>query len=236
MAPNAGTIIKDAFELSDSTFIIIGTAADSASNYISFVAEVDTMGNILSNKTYYVNALEFGTRNVDNTLSYTGDSGLNKVLFLKTDLAGNLLTCFKIDFASECFVSDIIATSDSGNIILATNDFGSSGMEKEFGSVIKIDKTGNIQWVKHFGGTYQTYVNDAKDISPDVYEMYGSSTSLESDTLYYLNHNIFVLRLDSAGNQLSCHVVFEINKEYAWKYFIKANGNRLFALSSGKAG
>jgi len=229
------TSFSSVVDYTDTTFVLRCQGYNNSQNATNVILEIDTSGNILWQKSYNFYTA-YGCKNSDRTLSYTGDVNTDSIGYLKIDSVGNVITYLKIFTSNHRFVSNIIATRDSGNIILATNAFGNNFNEKEFGSVIKIDKNGNIQWVKHFGGTYQTFVNDAKEIAKGVYEIYGSSTSLESDTINYQNHNIFVLRLDSAGNQLSCHVIFEINKEYAWKYFIKANGNRLFALSSGKAG
>ncbi|HNR21147.1 MAG TPA: hypothetical protein PKN75_06795, partial [Bacteroidia bacterium] len=188
------TSFSSVVDYTDTTFVLRCQGYNNSQNATNVILEIDTSGNILWQKSYNFYTA-YGCKNSDRTLSYTGDVNTDSIGYLKIDSVGNVITYLKIFTSNHRFVSNIIATRDSGNIILATNAFGNNFNEKEFGSVIKIDKNGNIQWVKHFGGTYQTFVNDAKEIAKGVYEIYGSSTSLESDTINYQNHNIFVLRL-----------------------------------------
>lgn len=120
--------------------------------------------------------------------------GLDTIMVNKFDVNGNTFWSKKYHFG-EVYnkATDIIETLDSGFAIscyYAINPFGSF----YHSAVIKLDKYGNTQWIKHFGT--QTTMHEAKSIVQTNSGEYGIICFDGQDTQYTL------MKLNQLGDTL----------------------------------
>ena len=154
-----------------------------------------------------------------NTSSIDGDvTGLHVDFFheddywiVKTDNAGNIEWQKCLGGTESDRGNAIYQTADSGYVVIgeaSSNDgdvafhYGCNGCPEDFW-IVKIDKNGNLEWQKTYGGTGYDFAQSIIQTANGGYIAVGVTTSIDGDVTG--NHGGFdawVIRLDSAGNLL----------------------------------
>ena len=128
------------------------------------LSKIDNMGNMLWTKYYDKSgSINSGRGTADGGLILCGtkifNSGLNSnATLIKTDSAGEPQweKVFGIINANNESGNDVCITGDGGYALLGGTDYLHSGPTGGQAMVIKTDSTGNPQWTKTYGGTFDT--------------------------------------------------------------------------------
>jgi len=190
----------------DNNFIICGdtkNTPDRSSN--ALVMKVNSNGDILWKKNYGDSGGEIANDIVltpDKT-SYvlTGvysnpSTGKMDVLLIKIDTSGNIIWNKKIGGPEDDLGSSIDATTDGGFIVSGyTASYGNGGRDA---MLIKLDASGNIQWLKTFGTSHNDSFSDVIRTSND--EFIATGYINEYFSLQFIYNNIFILKTDQNGN------------------------------------
>ena len=138
----------------------------------------------------------------------TSINGGNDMWIIKIDSTGTLLwqKCYGAYLGWEVAKS-IKQTPDSGYIIAGTADrnggdvSGLHGFSNTDFWIVKINKTGDLQWQKCLGGTGDDGPFDIQLTSDGGYIVVGETGSGDGDiTAYYGGYDAWVAKIDSAGN------------------------------------
>lgn len=90
------------------------------------------------------------------------------------------------------YASNLIPTSDSGYLLIGyTNSFGAGNFD---GYAVRVDKLGNVQWSKTYGGTGDDQFNTACQTADGGYILAGYTTSYGDPADGWL------VKIDAAGN------------------------------------
>ena len=110
-------------------------------------------------------------------------------LVVKFDIEGNILWEKNIGGSYDDALTSVDKTFDGGSIVAGyskSNDFDFTGKhngltETYDGVVIKLDASGNTEWVKNLGGTSVDQINSIKFIENEGYIIAGNSASKDGD-------------------------------------------------------
>ena len=126
------------------------------------------------------------------TTSSNGDisgtrKGLSDALIVKTDATGNLQFQVSLGGSRDDIVTSIKETSDQGFIVLgytfsADGDFSTNHGGSDI-FVIKLSKTGSVEWKKCFGGTLDEKSGEIVVSSEGGYLFTGSAKSFNGDLM-----------------------------------------------------
>jgi len=193
-------------QTSDGGYIMAGLFTPSASDSGDVILiKVDNLGNVVWSKRYggsreerafsVKQTSDGGYITVARTRSFV-DITKWDVLLIKTDSNGNLQWARVYSNSSlDDEPSDVIETSDGGYLVVGGAQSRSSSSQNEI-LVMKIDSSGNLQWVKWFGDTiYQDQAYSVKRTSDGGYIVAGRTGSYGSG-----NADIFLMKLDSGGS------------------------------------
>lgn len=143
----------------DGQYIIVGsTSSYGAGNTDVYLVKLDSMGNIMWQKTYggflndvgkaVIQVADSGYFIAGFTNSY-GAGGYDSYL-IRTDKMGNLIWQKTYGGLDWDFATDLVYTPD-GNLAVVGNT-SSYGSGKKDGFALKYDFLGNLIWQKLFGG------------------------------------------------------------------------------------
>jgi len=193
-----------------------GTSASVFSNSIA----TDAAGNIYTNG-YFSGTVDFDPGAGLVSLSTTG---FCDAFITKLDASGNLVWAKNIDGTSMIY-GNSVAVDAAGNVYTAGFFLGTADFDPGMGTfwlshsppgssdsyVLKLDASGNFEWVKEFAGTaayaqsiaidpfgniYTTgYFEGTVDFDPDTANTYNLSCTTTSSF-------VFISKLNSAGNFL----------------------------------
>lgn len=190
-----------------------------------FVIKLDRDGDVLWIKTYGGKSKEYGqsiTTTSDggvliigSTSSNDGDfEGMKKgeldICAIKLDTDGELLWKKTFGGSKADYGSSIVTTTDGGVLITGTtssNDGDFVG-EKHGGRmdvvVIKLDRDGNVMWMKTFGGTSDEIGRSITTTSDGGILITGGASSLDGDFEGMIRGqwDIFIFKLDGDGDVL----------------------------------
>jgi hypothetical protein len=124
----------------------------------------------------------------------TGSFGTagNAAFILKLDASGNLAWTKIIGGTVSDGIGFVTNTSDGGCVISgATSSYGAGGQDA---AVIKLDASGNIQWMKVFGGAGDEGTNEVIQANDGGYAVVGNTTSFGNG-----GTDMFVAKLTGAG-------------------------------------
>jgi len=211
-------------QTSDGGFIAAGWSrsinGDLDSNYGQgdvWVFKLDFEGKIIWSKTYggsnadyavdivetsdegYVLAAVSGSWNSD----VTGNNGMDDYWIVKLDSSGNLLWEKTYGTVLPDRPTAIILGTDGGYIICGSSWIGNTngGQDGLEGWVIKLNDSGNLQWVKRYGGRYVDYIKTIETTIDGGYIMAGGSKSDDGDlTENNGETDAWIIKTDAAGN------------------------------------
>jgi hypothetical protein len=200
---------SSAQQTNDNGFILCGTTFSFGSGIMNiYLVKIDLSGNFLWMKTLGGDNREYGTfiqQTSDHgfiitgsTKSFTAISG--RIYLVKTDSLGNPLWSKifggVIGEAGNC----VKQCSDGGYIITGyTNSFGAGGQDV---FLVKTDLSGNLQWMKTYGGAwidegyYVEQTTDSGFIVTGRTQSFGPQGSGAGGT------NIYLLKTDANGDTL----------------------------------
>jgi len=149
------------------------------------------------------------TSNSNGDVSGPNFSGSRQVWIIKFDSALNIKWNKSFGGGGNDILHAVEPTPDGGYIFIANSDSGNGQVTDNHGFtdiwVVKLDRDGNIEWKKSYGGTGEETSNDIIVLS-DGYIISGSSGSNDGDvtgnhdaTNIYLA-DLWVLRIDFSGN------------------------------------
>ena len=137
--------------------------------------------------------------------------GTSDYWLVKIDANGNKLWDKAFGGSADEHLYDLQQTTDDGFILAGSSASGVSGNKTtpNFGSqdfwIVRLDANGNILWQRSFGGSGDDRPNSICQTSDGGYAIGGYSSSGVSGTKTspnFGNQDIWVVRLDSAGNEV----------------------------------
>jgi len=190
-------------QMSDGGYIVAGyTRSFGAGGADVFLLKADASGNLQWAKTFG------GGGNYDWALSVqqTSDggyivagwtdsfgAGYGDAFLLKTDASGNLQWFKTFGGSGRDDAYSVRQTSDGGYIVAGyTNSFG-AGYEDAF--LLKADASGNLQWAKTFGGSYDDAAYSVQQTSDGGYIVAGYTRSFGAGYA-----DVFLLKTNASGN------------------------------------
>jgi len=172
------------------------------------VIRFDNSGNILWAKSYggpkydqafaVVQAPQEGFIMTGSTVSF--GKGARNLWIVRIDASGKILWQKVIGLSGVQDGQAIIRTNDGGNIIAGrTDSIGAGGSD---GLLVKIDRSGNIQWERTYGGTLFDSLNSVRPTHDRGYVAAGSTKSFGSSRF-----DAWVLKLNENGVLNNCSTI-----------------------------
>jgi gliding motility-associated-like protein len=134
----------------------------------------------------------------------------------------------------------IKCTADGGTIVAGYTDSKDGEVQAHLHRdywdlwILKLDKCGNIQWEKSFGGTDYETAKDVVQTSDGGYIVLGETSSTDGDVVpgYESTRDIWVLRIDVNGSLLWQKRFGGTGLDVGNNIYAMADGNYLIAASS----
>jgi hypothetical protein len=195
-------------ETTDGGFIVAGYRGyswDANSPNDLFIMKINSSGDTLWSKIYGGSGDE-----IMNSMIPTKDGGYMMagitnsfgagdydILLTKTDSSGNLLWSKSYGNIYTDNVGDIVQASDGGYLVCGLSKFSGSGVY--FASLMKVDGSGSVQWIKEYGDTVDYWMcrlvqNSAKEII-----IAGDRGMINSN-----DRDFCLIKTDSSGNLNWC--------------------------------
>jgi len=189
-------------QTSDGGYIVAGYTESFGAGYADvWVLKLDANGNVQWQKTYGGSGWDEAysiQRTLDGGYIVAGwtdsfGAGGTDAWVLKLDANGNVQWQKTYGGTYDDYANSIQQTSDGGYIVAGrTYSFGAGGTDVW---VLKLDSSGNVQWQKTYGGTYDDYANSIQQTSDGGYIVAGVTKSFRAG-----NADVWVLKLDASGN------------------------------------
>jgi hypothetical protein len=209
-------------ETSDHGFIFVGFSSSSDGdvtiNYGDddiWIVKIDSAGNILWQKSY-------GGSGSDNAFSIIQNTnGDFLVLGMKSDPIGywdywllNINSSGNLNWQKTYGGSDddaayqVIQTLDGGYMLAGFTYSNDGNVTTNHGEedvwLVKTDSTGNLQWQKTYGGSYEEYLDNVMQLSNGDYVFAASASSDDGDVQSsILGPDFWVVKTDPSGNIIS---------------------------------
>ena len=120
-------------------------------------------------------------------------AGWSDIFLIKTDAYGNLQWAKTYGGSSWEYASSAQQTSDGGYIVAGyTNSFGAGNSDL---FLIKVNSSGNIIWVKTYGGINDDNASSVQQTSDGGYIVAGSTYSFGAG-----DRDFFLIKVNSSGN------------------------------------
>jgi hypothetical protein len=217
-------------QTSDGGYIMAGIFTPSASDSGDVILiKVDSLGNIVWSKRYggpreerafsVKQTSDGGYITVARTKSFV-DTNRWDVLLIKTYPNGNLQWARVYSNPSlDDEPSDVIETSDGGYLVVGGAQSRSSSTQNEI-LVMKINSSGDLQWVRWFGDTiYSDHAYSVKRTSDGGYIVAGRTGSYGSG-----NADIFLMKLDGSGNVVWAKAYGSSGPDFGYDVQITSDG------------
>ncbi|MGL4383165.1 MAG: hypothetical protein ACRCTA_05565, partial [Bacilli bacterium] len=206
--------------LSDGNIISVGATRSilsgntSSGEYDGIIVKTDSLGNLLWQKQLgtiererYHDVIEDQDGNivVVGTLTYispTPPPGKSREMIMtKLDPDGNIL--FNINFGDSLLATDLIETSDHGYLAIGWDTGtlpGQTSLGGSDGAIVKVSKTGTIEWSRQFGGLSIDQYTDGFMYDNGNILLVGSSRSSFAGNVNGGGYDTFYTLIDSNGN------------------------------------
>lgn len=125
--------------------------------------------------------------------TYSFSAGLNDFYIVKTDVSGNITWSKSVGGASNDNAYSIIQTTDSGYIAVGLSSSAGAGSTDVLAT--KLDKNGNVSWMKTYGGTGDDRANSVQQTTDGGYIIAGVTNSFGAG-----GYDFYLLAIDSSGN------------------------------------
>jgi uncharacterized delta-60 repeat protein len=215
---------------SDGGYAVAGrTLSFGAGGRDIYVVKLDSAGNVMWTKTIgwsgYDKAYSI-IRGSDGGYVVVGitDSGAGGDDFyvVKLDSAGNVVWTKTIGGSSDDWATSIIQSSDGGYVVAGwTSSFG-AGWGDIY--VVKLDAAGNVMWTKTIGGSNDDFARSIIQSSDGGYVVAGETSSFGAG-----GRDIYVVKLDSAGNIVWTKTIGGSGHDYAWSIIQSSDGGYIVA-------
>ncbi|WP_346898300.1 hypothetical protein [Clostridium sp. UBA7503] len=159
------------------------------------------------------NYVAVGTSNSNDVQlkdKHYGSTSYQDGVVVKFDIQGNVLWEKNIGGSYDDILSSVDKTSDGGCIIAGHSkslDYDFTGKhngtaQNYDGVVIKLDASGNTEWIKNVGGKSDDHINSIKFIENQGYIMAGNSLSNDGDlqSKNYGNVDAIICKMSMDGN------------------------------------
>jgi len=157
----------------------------------STIAFAKTFGGSYDDYAYSVQQTSDGGYIV---AGYTWSFGAGgDVFLLKTDASGNLQWAKTFGGSSYDHAFSVQQTSDGGYIVAGYTESFGAGWDDVF--LLKTDASGNLQWAKTFGGSYDDYAWSVQQTSDGGYIVAGRTYSFGAG-----DWDVFLLKTNASGN------------------------------------
>ena len=190
-------------------FVVIGTTqsygAGSPNQYNIFMMKTDENGNEITKTVLDGGYDDFGwavTYGVDGGYVFAGtyesEKSLRDIYIIRTDENLDIIWTKRIDASGYDYPFSIEKTSDNKYIVAGqTNSYGSS----RDAFLLKMDDTGNVDWINTYGGDQDDYAFDVIETMGNNYILCGKSKSWTSDS------QVFIVKTDMDGNELWSEII-----------------------------
>lgn len=211
-----------------------GDVYNNHGDFDLFLIKTDVHGDTVWTKTFGGTELDGGRRiayfNNDyyicsSTYSSDGDiheyTGESDFWMLKINENGDTIFSQCYGGSMDEFSTDIIKTSDGGFLITGCSESGNLDIPGNYGIydavILKLDKDGNLIWIKHYGGSYYDTILNAIQTSDDGFLIIGYTSSSDIDITENKGLNdIMILKVDSMGNLIWSKTYGGSLNEYGW--------------------
>jgi hypothetical protein len=202
----------------DATFLIIGYTTTSTAQD-GMVTKIDANGNIIWSKTYggssedyFTSAIKASDGFILTGYSKSSDGSMlrNRGNFdgwiMKIDQSGNKVWSMNYGGSGEDYLKSIASAGEGGYVVAGYTKSTDGDIPLNKGGndewLIKIDASGNKQWVKTFGGVNDEYITNIVASSDGGFITVGYTNSTTGDV--YRNNNDFggwMIKIDANGNK-----------------------------------
>ncbi|WP_084466346.1 T9SS type A sorting domain-containing protein [Kaistella palustris] len=135
----------------------------------------------------------------------SGNHGGWDYWIVKLDQSGNVQWQKSLGGGQSDYAQSVQQSADGGYIVVGyseSNDGDVSGNHGDYDYwIVKLDSSGNIQWQKSLGGSYEDFAKSVQQTADGGYIVGGYSQSNDGDiTGHYGNYDYWIVKLDSSGN------------------------------------
>jgi hypothetical protein len=191
---------NEIIQTSDGGFIIAGyTTSFGAGQRDAFLVKLDSLGNVLWQKTYGTNLLEQAY-----SVKETYDGGLiisafiyaatSNLFLIKTNQNGDTLWTKNIGLSGNDYGTNIQLTDDGGFLVVGYTDSNISNGDRDVW-LLKLDSTGTLLWSRTYGGTDADEGFKLLKLSEGSLLISGYSQSFSSG-----DRDGWIVKVDSSGN------------------------------------
>jgi hypothetical protein len=195
-------IARSIIQSSDGGYVVAGfTQSFGAGGADFYVVKLDSSGNIVWTKTIGGSNWDVAYSIIQSSdggyivagLTYSFGAGDSDIYLVKLDSSGNTVWTKTIGGSNWDVAYSIIQSSDGGYAVAGeTYSFGAGGRDIY---LVKIDSSGNVQWTKTIGGSYEDAAISIIQSSDGGYAVAGGTQSFGAG--YW---DIYVVKMDANGN------------------------------------
>jgi uncharacterized delta-60 repeat protein len=215
---------------SDGGYVVAGDSSSfGAGSDDIYVVKLDSSGNVLWTKTIGGSSSDYAYSIIQSSdggyvvvgESYSFGAGKDRIYVVKMDSEGNVVWT-KFISGVEDEAGSIIQSSDGGYIVAGgTSNFGAGGGDIY---VVKLDSAGNIVWIKTIGGSSWDEARSIIQSSDGGYVVAGWTKSFGAG-----GSDIYVVKLDSAGNVVWTKTIGGPYNDYAYSIIQSSDGGYVVA-------
>ncbi|HEC78464.1 MAG TPA: hypothetical protein ENI34_04890 [candidate division WOR-3 bacterium] len=224
---------------SDKEFVLAGQTCTWGAGYNDvYIVKVDSMGNLIWQKTYGGPARE-SAYSIQPTYDggyliagYTTSfgSGGEDAYVIRTDSNGDSLWTHTYGHSGHDLISKAETTSDSGYVLIGyTESYGAS-----YGDyfLVRANRNGDTLWVRNYGGELSEWGYVIKETADGNYVLVGWS-----DSYYPPNgSNIYFMKINQGGDTLWTKLYGGDNNDAAFDMQITSDGGYIIVGSTESYG